>query len=267
MLSACGAVAPGAAEPTATPLSELCADPLVVACEGGGGSTVVTVSDDASDERVIAFASLLSDSATSADDVVLRSESRAPNVLDPEVAPPPEWEVAISPGDPQQTQATLEGVLAAAAVPGAIGVSVIDGWPYVTVQTLEQFEDVFAQVSSTPLFEAGGTYTLQSLDERLRIVHVPARTSDDAILEIIDIARDYPDAEVLLEAPVAGPQFPTFYVSGLSPAQVQELDARLRDPRLAAADVEGLPVEYVLGSIGTDGTAYVGGTFGAVPTD
>ncbi|GAA2008909.1 hypothetical protein [Microbacterium ulmi] len=268
LLTACSPSA-GAESASTEPIDVLCADPLVIGCDLGGGSTIVVIDGDASDERVTEFAGRLaaSPASTGAETVVLRAESGDPRILDPEVSPPPRWEVTLRPGGREQFEAALSDTLAAAAVPGATGIVVADGWPSVTVETLDQFEDVFTQLSSTRLFRAGGTYTLQSLDEHLRIVHVPARTTDEAILEIIAIARDHPDAEVLLEAPISGPQYPTLYVSRLTPAEVQELDARLSDPRLATADVDGYPLEFVLGSTGEDGTTYVAGTFGAVPAD
>ncbi|WP_194421738.1 hypothetical protein [Microbacterium abyssi] len=257
-----------AGEPGATPASmdELCAEPLVLTCETGGGTTIIVVPGDAADERVTEFAHRLydSDAAASGGDIILRGEHSDPRVLDPEVSPPPKWELTVHPGEPEQFEAALSGTLAAAAVPGAVGVFA-QGWPHVTVETLDEFDEVFTRLSSMPLFRGGGTYTLQSLDEHLRLVHVPSRTADSAVLEIIGIARDYPAAEVLLEAPESGPQYPALYVSGLTPAQAAELDARLSDPRLATADVDGYALEYVLGSLGEDGTTYLGGTFGGVP--
>ncbi|WP_243076637.1 hypothetical protein [Microbacterium sp. SS28] len=263
LLSACAA---DAGDATGVSVDELCADALVVECRLGDGSTVVVIDGDAPSERITAFArELHSATATQPGTVVLRGSARDAVALDPEVAAPSAWEATVQPSESAQFDAALSGILAAAAVPGAAGIVVADGWPYVTVETLDQFETVFAEISATPLFENGGTYTLQSLDEHLRIVHVPARTTDDGILEIIDIARDHPAAEVLLEAPTSGPQYPRLFVSRLSPEEAQALDLRLRAPRLATADVDGFPLEYVLGSLGETGTTYIGGTFGAVP--
>ncbi|GAA2983238.1 hypothetical protein JOD63_000705 [Microbacterium terrae] len=247
-------------------LDQLCAETFVVACETGGTSTVVVIQEQTPADDINRLAEQLHVvAAQRAGDIVMRAESSEPRTLDPEVAPPYEWQISMEPGDTETFKTTVAGTLAAASVPGAVGIAVIDGWPYVTVERLEQFEDVFSRVSATPLFQDGGTYTLQSLDERLRIVHVPTRTNDDAIVEIIAVARDYPNAEVLLEAPTSGPQTPTFYVSRLSPSQQHELDMRLREPRLADADVDGYALEYVLGSTGENGTTYTSGTFGSVP--
>lgn len=264
LLVSCGV--PASIDSAPSSIEELCAEPLVLTCESGGGTTIVVVPGDAADERVTEFAHRLydTDDEETSSEIVLRGEFSDPRVLDPEVSAPPKWELTVRPAEPEQFEVALSGTLAAAAVPGAVGIFA-QGWPHVTVETLDAFEDVFTRLSAMPLFEAGGTYTLQSLDEHLRIVHVPTRTADSAILEIIGIARDYPAAEVLLEAMESEPQYPTFYVSGLSPAQAAELDARLSDPRLATADVDGYALEYVLGSLGEYGTTYLGGTFGGVP--
>ncbi|WP_334152367.1 hypothetical protein [Microbacterium sp.] len=254
--------------PSATPdpMTEICADPFVVTCERGGGFTVVVIADDAEDESVLEFApALFTAASASPDTVTLRRPADDATTLDPEVSAPPRWEVSVEAETDAAFEAALSETLVVAAVPGTTGIVTIDGWPSVTVETLDEFDDVFSRVSSTELFRDGGTYTLQSLDEQLRIVHVPTRTTDEAIHEIIDIARSYPDAEVLLEATTSGPQYPKLYVSRLGSDQVEAVEARLRAPRLASADVDGFPLEFVLSSLDEQGTTSVSGTFGDVP--
>lgn len=267
------ASSPSASAPSgsATPgLAELCADDAVATCDDIPDGIVMTVSETASETETIALAGRLHDEAAPASldagAVLQRASADAP-VLDAEVAAPARWQVTVYPGDSAETETLLVNMLTVAAVPGTLGITVFDGWPSVTVTSLDQFDTVFDAVSVTPLFQEGGTYTLLSLDEHLRIVHVPDRTSKDAIREIVDIARDYPTAEVVLEAPIAGPQFPTLYVSRLTPDEVVRLDSRLRDPRLATADVDGHALPFVLGSTGSDGTTYTNGTFGGVASD
>ncbi|MGL3150854.1 hypothetical protein ACSS7Z_10880 [Microbacterium sp. A82] len=248
--------------------ANLCAEDIVVACEGGDGWLSVTIGDDADEQETLAFARRLHSAGASENltaGVTLQRETADARQLDPEVEAPALWKLTVYPAEETAVESDLTGMLAVADVPGVRGIGVADGWPYVRVSDLEQFDDVFMSVSSTPLFEHGGTYTLFALEERLRIVHVPSRTADVAILEVIDLARSYPAAEVLLEAPTAGPQYPTLYVARLTPEQVHDIDARLRQPHLAGADVDGYPVEFVLGSIGPDGVTYTGGTFGDIP--
>lgn len=250
-------------------IDELCADDLVVACEGGDGWLVLTIGDQADEHETLDIARRLHDEAAAANlgsGATLKRESTTVAQLDPEVQTPMRWELTVYPGEISQIELTLTDIVAA-AIPGTLGISVDGGgWPSVKVIDLSSFDEVFQTVSSTELFEAGGTYTLFALEERLRIVHVPGRTADVAIQEVIDLARSYPAAEVLLEAPTAGPQYPTLYVARLTPEEVIEVDARLRDQRLADADVDGYPLEFVLGTTGAEGVTYTGGTFGNVPS-
>nr|WP_314841813.1 hypothetical protein [uncultured Microbacterium sp.] len=260
-----GCASPASLGASGASLGEICADPLVTSCDVAGESALVVIAAGTSDDEVIALAGRTFYAASSSTSSVrLQSEAEDPLVLDPEVSPPFAWQIDVTPADRNAFDERLREILDCADVPGTTGISVIDGWPSATVDDVELFVAVFDRLSSTPLFERGGTYTLQSLDEHLRVVHVADRTSDAAIHEIIGIARDYPDAEVLLEAPTAGPQHPTLYISRLTPPQVLEVDARLRDPALADADIDGLPLEFVLGSLGEQGVTYVSGTFGDV---
>ncbi|MCI1018088.1 hypothetical protein HWD99_05580 [Microbacterium sp. C5A9] len=237
----------------------------MISCDRAAQSALVVIDADASAEDVIAFAeSLHGATAVFAEPVSLEARSSHALVLDPEVAPPFSWQIDLNALQSTDLAASLRDTLEAASVPGAVGITRHSGWGFVTVQRIEQFEDVFDTLSQG-VFASGATYTLQSMNERLRIVHVPDRTSANAIHEIISIAQDYPDAEVLLESMTSGPQSPTFSVARLTPPQQQELAARLRDSRWAGADVDGYPLEFVLGSIGEQGVTYVSGTFGDVP--
>lgn len=245
----------------------LCDDALVISCDRHADAALVVVDADARSEDMSAFAHALAE-ATADFHGPVRLEARSSDmvVLDAEVTPPFAWQIDVSAVEPDDLETSLESTLAAAEVPGAVGVGVDDGWGHVTVERMEQFEDVFESLSRG-VFRHGATYTLQALTERLRIVHVPTRTSAEAISEIISIAEEYPEAEVLLEAMTSGAQWPVLYISHLTPPQQQEIADRLRDPRLADADVDGFPLEFVLGSIGETGVTYVNGTFGGVPVD
>lgn len=256
-LCACGTASAGSSD-------SVCTADFVISCDRHSDSALVAIDADTS-EDVVAFAGAL-DQATAAFDGPVRLEARSSRaiVLDPEVAAPFAWQIDLSAVASADVASSVGGILAAAEVPGAVGIVVEDGWGRVTVQRVEQFVDVFDTLSQGA-FENGATYTLQSVDERLRIVHVPARTSAHAIHEIISVAEAYPDAEVLLEAMTSGAQWPVLYVSRLTPPQQQELAVRLRDPELADADIEGYPLEFILGATGETGVSYVDGTFGDVP--
>ncbi|WOF23366.1 hypothetical protein N8K70_01445 [Microbacterium betulae] len=248
-----------AAETPAT-FEELCAADVVERCDG----TTVIVTDEATDDEIVVFAQEVLDAAEAEGARVVLSRERPWLSEDPAPAP---WSLEISPGDDgEDVVASLESMLLAAAMPDIVSYSVVQGWTYVTVTDIDRFAAVFQELSGRDEFADGATYTLSS-GERLRIVHVPSRTSDEAILEIVDIARRLPEAEVLLDTlTTPGNQWPRLYVSGLTAEEVGELDAALSDPRWADADVEGYPLEYVLGAAGPDGTTYTTGTFGDVPS-
>jgi hypothetical protein len=162
-----------------------------------------------------------------------------------------------------QRESGLRGLIADAGIEGVVEVSVIDGWPYLQLADVGAFESSFHDIAGLAPLRDGGSYSVAG-GEHLTIVHIPARTSDHAIDEIIAIARDYPDAEVLLQATTAGPQWPELYVARLTAEDVTAVEKRLRDPSLADADREGYPVEFVLSTITADGPAYTTGTFGDV---
>jgi len=149
-------------------------------------------------------------------------------------------------------------------VPGASGIFAGLGWPSAEAATLDDVEPLITALASTPLFADGGTFTVPSLREHFRLVYVPAFTTMDGVREVVSVARDYPDAEVLLEAPTAGPNQPTFYVAHLTPEEATQLVARLSAPEMASASVPGAPLEFVLTSLTEQGTDSLTGTFGGV---
>lgn len=176
--------------------------------------------------------------------------------LGPIASPPPE-------PDPARDD-SVTYLLAAENIDAVATVEVATGWPYVQFPDVDAFAAGFARVTQLEPFRAGGTYTIGEGDH-LTIVHVPSRSSEHFLAEIIAIAIAYPDAEVLLQATTAGPQWPALYIARLTPEQVTEIAARLRDPALADADLEGYPVDFVLTTIGPDGPEYTNGTVGDVP--
>jgi hypothetical protein len=268
----CDAASSGAS-PSASELRDidaLCAEDIVVSCNRDEQFVSVSVSNSATDGDILDLAHQfhkLAEAEMPDGSATLAGEADNTVVPDSDWSPPTHWTFAVYPGDAERVDTVLDEVLTVAQIPGTVDISADHGWPSVSITDLALFDQVFDAVSSTALFEAGGTYSLLSVEERLRIVHVPARTTDDAIHEIIDIARTYPAAEVLLEASLAGQQVPRLYVSRLTPEEVTELDTRLRDPRLAGADVDGYALEYVLGTLGEAGMAYTGGTFGDVSSE
>lgn len=260
VLTGCGVIAAPASSPSPNPFVALCAEPVVKTCGTDPVPAGITVADGAADADVLAFADGVQEAiADEANEVTLRADAPDAPRIDPEVAPAPKWQFTLRPGG--RTDG-LADILTAAAVPGAMGISTDEGWPSAVAATLDEVEPLIVALSQTRLFSSGGTFTVPSIDEHFRIVYVPSRTSLDGVREMVSVARDYPDAEVLLEAPTTGPQHPTFYVSRLTSDEAAALDARLRAPGLASASADGIPLEYVLGSTGEQGSTYVTGTFG-----
>ena len=175
---------------------------------------------------------------------------------------PPPWTFQVYPGEIETTLATVAGVLDVEEIAGTSGFSIIDGWPYVTIANVTEFSSIFDAVSATSLFAGGGTYSTNS--DHLQIVHVPTRTSAEAVHAIADIAIDYPNAEVLLQATTAGPQWPKLYVARLSTEEAAAIEARLLSPELADTDPDGLPQRFQLSVVGPEGPVYTLGTLGNV---
>ena len=239
--------------------------PGVDAVVGGETGLTVEMPADASRTDIV---------ATAEETHALATEARFPAEIwitrigggynpDLDVTTQPPWTFPVYPGEIEPTLATVTGVLDVEEIAGTSGLTVIDGWPYVTIADITEFASVFDAVSATSLFASGGTYSTGS--DHLQIVHVPTRTSAEAIHAIVDIAVNHPTAEVLLQATTAGPQWPQLYVARLSTDEAAAIDARLRSPALADTDPDGHPQRFQLSVIGPDGPVYTLGTFGNVP--
>jgi hypothetical protein len=271
-LAGCAGGTTSTPTPSGTPesLAQLCDDPLVADCATQGRESVaVTIIGSATDEETLALAGRVRDAAAAESlpgEAILQREPVEVPQLDAEITPPPAWTLQVYPADAAEIEQTLTDVLEVAGTPGTTGISIADGWPTVTIIDMAEFEWTFTSIKDLDLFADGGTYTLQSVDERLRIVHVPARTADAAIHEVVRIAQEYPHAEVVLEAEPRPDASPTLYVSGLEPDEVEQISDRLTDPALADVAPEGA-LSFVLGTTGEGGVTYTGGTFGGVPID
>lgn len=267
--SSCGV---GAADPSRTPvptptstIDALCAQSIVEECTVDPESIVVTIGADASDDETLQLARDLHAAAAYEAPEFGAQLRRAPvdiPPIDAEYATPAPWEIGVFPAELDDVERLLTDILTVEDITGALGIARASGWPSVTFASLDEFDAGFDAVAGTPMFADGGTYTLLSLDERLRIVHTPQWVTDAGVHEVVAIARAYPQAEVLLEAAEGGAQPPTLYVSRLSAEEIVALDARLSDAEFAGFSVTGDPIEYVLGSLSEGGTQYVGGLIG-----
>ncbi|MGG7465221.1 hypothetical protein [Plantibacter sp. YIM 135347] len=174
----------------------------------------------------------------------------------------PPWSLQLVPKQVDDLDQALDDLLEVDGLPPGVTTRSVGGWQYVDITDINAFLDVRTSLHSLGTFAKGTTYSVPGERRRLRIVDVPDRMSDAAIAEIVAIAIAHPDAEVLLEAPTAGPQWPTLYISGLNDADAAAVVARLRSPEFVRANVHGYSVEFVIRSGGPG--EYLTGTFGDV---
>ena len=234
---------------------------------GVGSSTTVVMGATATQDEVVAAGIAAGDEAAERQwqgEIILARENLKPFDVEQDISLPAPWSLPVFPLPTESVEDTLRDLVAIEAMGGTAGAGITNGWPSVGIERIEDFPALFEQISGTAVFADGGDYFLINNDH-LRIVHVPKRTTDAAVLEIIAIATEYPNAEVLLQAPTAGPQWPMLYIARLTTEEASALDARLRDPKLATADQEGYPVEYALTATGEQGAVYTAGTLGNVP--
>lgn len=238
--------------------------PGVDAVESYDALIVVTVSADAPDDVVVALANAADAIARDRGADLTIDLVRAGAGYDAELDMPIEdpWRVTAYPAS--DVEELLTGVLQVEKLTGVTSTVVTGGWASVRIDPTADFGETFGTIAETFPFSEGATYT-EGSGEHLMIVHVPERTTVDAVRTIADIAADYPTAEFLLQSPTEGPRWPQLLVAHLDAAQGAALDARLREPDLADADPEGLPQRFQLTVVGSSGPTYVAGTLGDVP--
>lgn len=268
LLAGCtGSPKPAATATPAEVVELMEAVPGVADVELFGESAIAHAALEAPDDVVVAAAEELGQIGVEyewAGSIVLAREN--PDAYDPEtdVTRAAPWSVEVFPTEVDDAlRNELVGILAIEKLNNVVSVTMLDGWPYATLGSMESFAADFRALVATPMYAEGGTISLQS-DGHLRIVWVPTRTSLHAIDEIVSIAVDYPAAEVLLEATTAGPQWPTLYIARITAEEASAIEERLLDPTLADADVDGFGLPFILRVIGPDGPVYLDGNFGAV---
>jgi hypothetical protein len=148
--------------------------------------------------------------------------------------------------------------MAVLAEPGVVSVALGQAVPLVTAETPEQLDTVYAAVQKTPAFAGGGDYWAD--DGRVRIADVPDHLTDVAVHAILEAASAYPTAEFWLQTPRDQNHWPVLYVNHVAPGDDAVLAARFSAAELAAANVSGAALSYVI-TQNTGGTALTG-TFG-----
>jgi hypothetical protein len=270
MTSGCSVAGGDPTAPAPTPASTLSLEdrleelPGVDGVERYGSAITVSVSVDASDDEVFAIATSANEIATGLGDDVVVDLVRAGAGYDEELDMLTEdpWRVTVFPTE--DVERVLTGVLWVEDLPGVTSTVVSGGWASVRIDPAVDFGEAFGEVAATYPFSGGASYT-QGSGEHLMIVHIPERTTVEAVQTIAGIAAEYPTAEFVLQSPTEGPMWPHLLVAHLDAEQGASLDARLREPDLADADPEGFAQQFQLTVVGPDGPTYIAGTLGDVP--
>ena len=262
-LAAC---APAAAPDPESAIEQIEALPGVIEVKHSDSFPTVVMAVNASDDEVLEAAASIARIATQTAwgvEVTLSRQVVDPTDEELDITRRAPWSVTVYPGDADAIVSELAGILALEKIDGVLNTGVVDGWPYATLESIDTFAATFRALSATPLFEHGGTMSLYG-EDHLQIVWIPERTTLDAVDAIVGIAADYPQAEVLLQASTAGPQWPTLYIARLSTEEAAAIEQRLLDPDLADADPEGYPLDFILTTIGPSGPVYTEGALGGV---
>jgi hypothetical protein len=228
--------------------------------------TTAVVAAVATDDIVLGAASAIEEIANDANwggKVTLFRGNPDPNDDDTDTMPRPAWSLTVFPAEADRVADELAGILALEKMDGTTDLTIHDGWPYVTLASIDTFAADVRTIAAAPLFEHGGTFKLDA-EKRLRIVWVPKRTSLEAVAAIVKISADYPEAEVLLEATTEGPQWPKLWVAHVTTEQAAAIEQQLLAPELADADSDGYALPFMLTVIGPDGPVYTEGSFGGV---
>lgn len=273
VLAGCAGL-PGAPTPTPSPAAWLVE--RITALEGvlsadaspDDGYLHVWIAQDADDPTVFAAARAAAgwaDEARWPGSVTFTREAAGPGP-DTDIAPLRPWSRDIYPGDPDEIEAALTLVLALEKLPDVVSTSIsAEGWPSVTLGSLDTFAATFRTLSSVPAFADGATYSYVGEVPRLHVVHIPERMSVEAIEAVIRIAVENSESEVELQSLTSvGNRWPELWVARLTEEQRVRVDAQLRDPALADADPEGYSIPFQLSVPGPNGPELSWGTFGDV---
>lgn len=276
VLAGCAGL-PGAPAPTPSPSPAAWLVERITALEGVQSADPspddeylhVWIAQDADDATVLAAARDAAGWAEEASwpgSVTFTREAAGP---DPgtDIAPLKPWSQDVYPGDSAEIEATLALVLALEKLPDVVSTDIsAEGWPSVTLGSLDTFAATFRTLSAVPAFAHGATYSYVGELPRLHVVHIPERMSVEAIEAVIRIAVENPECEVELQSLTSeGNRWPELWVARLTEEQRARVDAQLRDPALADADPEGYSIPFQLSVLGPNGPELSWGTFGDVP--
>ena len=145
------------------------------------------------------------------------------------------------------------------AVRGAPGVRSAlfgSGFSFVSVASASDLLGVQEQLSTSPVWQEGGTLWAES--GRVRLTQLPDSLTDAGYAAIIDASLAYPTAQFWLEAPTTGHGWPQLFVDQVSTEEAAGIQEALAGPFSAAS----ADVNYVIRAITADGAVDTAGILG-----
>jgi hypothetical protein len=146
------------------------------------------------------------------------------------------------------------------AIPGVNRVAITADWPYLQTAGAVQLGTTYPQVQQSELFSSGGSYS--TADGRVRLIDLPHRVSDATITAIIGVAAAYPQAEIALEAPLEGEQWPQLYLNHVATNEAAVITEMLTWSPLAAERVDGYAIPFFMRVSAPDGQTDVSDLIG-----
>jgi hypothetical protein len=154
----------------------------------------------------------------------------------------------------------VAAAMEARTIPGIRTVAILGGWPSLATINAMELADAHADVHELELFASGGSYN--TMDGHLRVIALPHRVSPATLVTIIQLAAAYPQADVALESPLQGEQWPQLYLNRVTADEATAITATLTARSLAADRVENYAVPYFMRVHGPDGQSDVSGLIG-----
>ena len=154
----------------------------------------------------------------------------------------------------------VTAAMEARAIPGVRTVAIHHGWPSLATVGAGDLAGAYDEVHQFALFASGGSYG--TMDGHLKLIALPHRVSPATLKTVILVAAAYPQADVALEAPLEGEQWPQLYLNRVTTEEATAITAILTATSLAGHRVEGYAVPYFMRVSGESGQEDVSGLIG-----
>ena len=186
-----------------------------------------------------------------------------PVSVDPDLPARPAVMIDLYPTVWESPGASVRAALDAFALETVQQVSIVAGWPFVTVEDAADLAPVITELRTWDLFGQGASYSTADLESRVRIVDIPELVSASAITTITALASTYTLGNFWLQSPITGPKAPTLYIDKVTEDEATAIQAALLDPGLAAdnSGIRGMP--FVISWVGPSGRIDLTGALGA----